>query len=350
MSIEPAPLRTEPQGRAAPTTSIDVARLAGVSRATVSHVINGQVERFSDETVRRVRDAAATLSYVPSAAGRALVTGRSDMMVLVVPDVAWTNMQRVIELITADLDALGFTLLVHFTGAGTPQASRARLLHTVETLRPAALIDFGALSRRDVRDLTRTGCVLIGRDPNKRRPLASDPSVVNHTLIGRLQAEHLLARGFTDIVYAGLSDQRADDWGRHRAAGVAQVCAARDLAPPTRIEVPLEPRGATESLRPVIGRRSGRVGIACYSDDVGVAVLYAAGSIGLGLPDELGIIGVGGLALTQLMRPRLTTLQADLRAAIAPIRDAIARAYGSVAPGRGPVPSDFYTILQGETT
>ncbi len=46
---------TPPRPRARPATSVDVARLAGVSRATVSHVLNDQVERFSADTVERVR-------------------------------------------------------------------------------------------------------------------------------------------------------------------------------------------------------------------------------------------------------------------------------------------------------
>jgi DNA-binding LacI/PurR family transcriptional regulator len=350
MPIEPVQPRSVVRGRAAPPTSVDVARLAGVSRATVSHVVNGQVDRFSADTVGRVRAAAATLGYVPSAAGRALVTGRSDLVVLVVPGVAWTNIQEVIELLTADLDALGFTLLVHFQGAGTPEASRSRLLHTVETLHPAGVVDLGGLSGRDVRDLARTGCLLIGRDIDAPRPPESDPTVRNHALIGRLQAEHLCERGFTELAYAGLADRRADDWSPHRAAGVAQACAARGLAAPTNIDVPLDAQGARDALQGLVEQRSGRIGVACYSDDVGIGLVFAAQSLGLTMADGLGIIGVGGLALTQLVRPRLTTLRPDLQKAIAPVRHAIARAYGTGVTEPEPVGADAYSIVHGETT
>ena len=350
MSMESVDPRPVVGGRAAPATSVDVARHAGVSRATVSHVLNGQVERFSADTVGRVRAAAATLGYVPSAAGRALVTGRSDLMVLVVPDVAWTNIQEVIELLTADLDALGFTLLVHFHGAGTPEASRTRLLHTVETLRPAGVVDLGGLSEWDLRDLARTGCRIIGRSWDASRPPGSDPTLRNHALIGHLQAEHLYDRGFTALAYAGLADGRADAWSPYRAVGVAEVCATRGLAPPAVVDVPLDPQGAREALRGLVDSRSGRLGVVCYSDEVGIALVFAAESLGVEVTDRLGIVGVGGLALTQLIRPRLTTLRPDLRKGVAPIRRAIARAYGTGVAEPEPVGADTYAIVQGETS
>src|SRR6185312_9765886 len=68
-------------------TSADVARLAGVSRATVSYVLNetpGQT--ISISTRGRVLDAAARLGYAPSAAARTLRTGRSDVVLCLLPD------------------------------------------------------------------------------------------------------------------------------------------------------------------------------------------------------------------------------------------------------------------------
>ena len=134
-----------PTPRRPGATSSDVARLAGVSRSTVSHILNGQVARFSEETVERVREAARQLGYVPSAAGRSLVLGRSDLVVLVVPNTTLTNVQDIIEAIAADLDDLGYSVVVHFDRGGAPGDNIARLQHVVETLRPAGAVDLGSL-------------------------------------------------------------------------------------------------------------------------------------------------------------------------------------------------------------
>src|SRR4051794_33842882 len=68
-------------------TSADVARLAGVSRATVSYVHNDTPQQtISGPTRARVLDAAARLGYAPSAAARTLRTGRSDIVLCLLPD------------------------------------------------------------------------------------------------------------------------------------------------------------------------------------------------------------------------------------------------------------------------
>src|ERR1700759_4822029 len=75
------------QRRLKATPSIDaVADLARVSKATVSRVVNGQVGKVSDAPRRRVQAAVKKLNYVPSRAGSALRTGRSEIVALVIPD------------------------------------------------------------------------------------------------------------------------------------------------------------------------------------------------------------------------------------------------------------------------
>src|SRR5699024_8468011 len=68
-------------------TSADVARLAGVSRATVSYVLNDTPgHRITADTRARVADAAARLGYAPSAAARTLRSGRSEVVLCLLPD------------------------------------------------------------------------------------------------------------------------------------------------------------------------------------------------------------------------------------------------------------------------
>ena len=98
-------------------TSWDVARLAGVSRSTVSQVLNGNHERFPQETRDRVAQAAETLSYRPSRAGRSLVTGLSDLIVVVVPNVTFgRHLQDAVDSIAASTAATGMSVVVRYAG------------------------------------------------------------------------------------------------------------------------------------------------------------------------------------------------------------------------------------------
>jgi DNA-binding LacI/PurR family transcriptional regulator len=331
-------------GRRAPATSADVARLAGVSRSTVSNILNGKGERFSKETAQRVREAAMSLGYVPSAAGRALVMGRSDFMVVVLPNATLTNVQDLVESIADDLEAYGFGMVVHFSIAGAAGDPFARLQHTVETLRPAGLIDFGGLSRDELHLLKRQGCPVISPAMDPR-----NPELDGNGVIGRLQAEHLVERGCAHLAYAFLADRRDDAYGRIRAAAAAKFCAARGLPAPAKVDVPLDSEGARRVLARLLAR-GGRIGLLCSSDEVAVAVTFAALGLGAAVPGDVAAIGVGGGAVGQLIVPRISTVIFDLHASLAPIRAAIAHSYGVPRDEPELSVAQAFSVLQGQTS
>lgn len=347
MLLQPGSDSPAPDRRRAPATSTDVARLAGVSRATVSHILNGQVARFSAETAERVREAAASLGYVRSAAGRALVMGRSDFILLVVPNATLTNIQDIVEAISADLDELGFTPVVHFSRAGVADEPPARLQHTVETLRPAGLIDLGGLSQDVVEALDRLGCPVLNSPPTAHLSQRN-----GNVSIGRLQAEHLLDRGAGLLAYAFLSDQRDDAYGRMRAEGVEGVCTERGLPAPIEVEVPLNPEGAREAIAALLAAnaQAGPIGVACSSDDVALATGFAALRLGRAVPGEVAVIGAGGEEVGQIVTPRLTTVVFDMQEGVRVIRQAVEFAFGSRSRGPDPYVEGTFSVLPGQTT
>jgi DNA-binding LacI/PurR family transcriptional regulator len=311
----------------------------------VSHILNGQVSRFSEETAGRVRDAAAQLGYVPSAAGRSLVLGRSDLVVLAVPNTTLTNVQDIIEAIAADLDDLGYSVVVHFDRGGGAADNLARIQHVVETLRPAGLVDLGSLAPGDLATLEAQGCPVLS-SPGEQVEGVDEGNLA----IARGQAEHLVERGYTALAYAFLVDHRDDPFGRMRCSVVADVCAEAGLRPPATISVPLDPAGAQTALCDLLRTRGRPVGIACSNDEVGLAVSFAAIALRAAVPADVGVVGVGGSSVGQLVTPRLSTIAFDVRTTVSSIRQAIAHRLGGAAEVAGPIPPDTFSILQGETT
>jgi DNA-binding LacI/PurR family transcriptional regulator len=323
-------------------TSADVARFAGVSRTTVSDVLNGQrIDRYHPGTVERVREAATELGYVRSAAGRALAMGRSDFIVVVVPYVTYMRFQDIIEALSEHIEEFGFSAVVHFRGPKEENDGTSRLLTLVETLRPAGVVDLGGLTPQEAAFIEKTCCSVLPQD----KPL--DPNI----WIGLLQAEHLVSRGFGQLAYAFLSDARADPYGRSRATSVADYCAAEGLPQPLRLHVPIEPEGAREAVRSLLERTDRRVGFACHNDGVAIAVVFALQRLGLEVPRDAGVIGVEGGDLGQVMVPRLTTVFGDVAAAVHHIRFSLGRTYGGPVPaGRAPSMNEVFRVLPGETT
>src|SRR3954454_24687443 len=114
--IDPSARRTSTGGeRFRRPTAADVARRAGVSRATVSYVLNDTPHQaIPSQTRERVRAAAADLGYSPSAAARTLITGRSEVALLLPPDRPIGPASAPTE--TAKLQAAGIQLSVALFG------------------------------------------------------------------------------------------------------------------------------------------------------------------------------------------------------------------------------------------
>lgn len=325
-----------------PPRSIDVAHRAGVSRATVSHVLNGHADRFSAETVARVRRAAEELGYVPSSAGRSLVRGRSDIVMIVFPYTTMPGLQDIVEVLAEGLAEHGFSTTVQLSGPVDSEAHQ-RLRHVAESLRPAGIIDLGGLSRKDHAELRRLGSPVVGT--------AVDASGAgsNHAF-GRLQAEHLVDRGFRQVAYAFLTDeQRGHPFDQGRAEGARAVCAENGLSEPYLFGVPLEADGATNALATVLKDIRAPLGVACFNDDVALAVLHAARALELAVPEQVGIVGMGRGPVGQLATPRLSSVWGDTRPLLVALLDELLMEYG----GRDEITAvDFGTLQveQGDTT
>lgn len=97
-------------------TSRDVARLAGVSQPTVSRALRDDA-RVSEDTKKRVRDAARLLGYVPSEAGRALSSGRTRRIGLLLTDVDNQFYSHIIAPVHRELEKLGYQLMLHTESA-----------------------------------------------------------------------------------------------------------------------------------------------------------------------------------------------------------------------------------------
>lgn len=318
-----------------------MARRAGVSRATVSQVLNGHGERFSPETVARVRRVAEDLGYVPSSAGRALVRGRSDIVMIVFPFATMPGLQDIVDVLSQGLAEHGFNTVVQLSGPVDSDAHH-RLRHVAESLRPAGVIDLGGLTRRDHDELRRLGSPVVGT--------AVDSSGAGSNLaFGRIQAEHLVGRGYRQLAYAFLTDERGHPFDQGRTEAARAVCAENDLSEPYLFGVPLDADGATNALATMLKAIPTPVGIACFNDDVALAVLYAARTLTLTVPRDIGIVGMGRGPIGQLSQPRLSSVWGDSRPLLVALLDALLMEYGG-ADRITEVDFGSLKVEQGETT
>lgn len=286
-------------------TSRDVARLAGVSQATVSLVLGEKWPgRVSERTVEAVRAAARDLGYRPNLAARSLRLGRTRTVLMVVPALTTEFFARVYtgaERVAAD-HGFGMVLYPSPEGVGPARdpfdSARASLDGVIASSMAAdalAAVRGGGLP-----------LVMLDSDPDD----AAAAATVNLDIAdgARQAAGHLLALGHRRVAHLAAA---VDSWTfQVRARALAE---AMDEVPGTALGT--EPAGLTvEEGRRAAERVLTRPGprptaLVCDDDILAAGACKAARRLGLRIPDDISVTGFDDLALATAVEPELTTVR-----------------------------------------
>lgn len=283
-------------------TAAEVARLSGVSRATVSYVLNNVTNQtIPAETRERVRAAAAALGYVPSAAATSLKRGHSNI-ILVVTDSALSGFVT-----EPFLDSISTTLAQN---GYTPVTYRVfdddSLVALVREISPFGVLAPTSLSEAVTREVIRAGVPRVyisSQDPFFPRPWEEE--------IGAAQARHLIERGVSSLIYAAPPHDRPRSIiARSRSIGVERAALAAGFPDPRSIELPPDRSSAATILAAALPA-DGRVGICTFDDAIAAVTLAAVTDLGLRVPADVAIVGVDDAPFSQFLTPPLTTIAVD---------------------------------------
>ncbi|MFD2840394.1 LacI family DNA-binding transcriptional regulator [Populibacterium corticicola] len=281
-----------------PATTTEVARLAGVSRATVSHILNGHDGKYSAATEAKVRDAAAKLNYTPTVA-RILSKGHSDIVIILLPPATLgPPLQEALESINDTARELGLNVLTWFA-----MGQEETPLDVLRYLRPVAVIDLADLSAQQREVIAASNVPLIPSQQWEQVQVSPDL----HTLIGDAQVELLEGRR---VAYAHQTDPH--EWSAlslRRERAVRAACAGRKMEAPTVVELDLTLDNAAHVLSQLSA--DSPLGFACYNDEVATALLAGARKLGLRVPEDVAVVGVDATPLGQLLDPPLTSVAID---------------------------------------
>ncbi|MFJ4045697.1 LacI family DNA-binding transcriptional regulator [Microbacterium sp. NPDC089987] len=288
--------------------SIDeVARLAGVSTATVSRALSGR-GHVSDAARERVRSAADSLGYVVSSRASSLASGRTQNVGVIVPFLDRWFFGAVLSGVTSALMRAGYDVTLYNITADA--AVRQQVFSTfLRRQRVDAVIAVAIeLDDAETAQLLDLGLPVIGvGGPNPRlRTLTFDD-----TAVARLATEHLIALGHRDIAHIGAGPEFEADFrvpsrrrlGFEQALADAGIPANPALLEPADFTVDGGYRAATRLLSGSGPRPSA---IFAASDEMAIGALLAARDLGIRVPEDVSIVGIDGYELGEFFE--LTTV------------------------------------------
>lgn len=289
------------------STIAKVAKRAGVSPTTVSHVIN-HADRVSKSMRERVQAAIDELGYVPNPQAASLRTGRTNVVAMLIPDIRNPFYPELVKTAQSELEAVGLDMMIFNTDVpgGHSQDHGREYLRQISTKRVDGLIvgDFALHGMHDALLRIETPTVFIGNLPNR----AVDSVKIDDYGGGYQMGAYLAAKGHRRVAHVTGPSFFAEAMSRAEGfeRGLADNGAPAD--PALRFEGSyLAPSGkmAAEWLIETHGRDLPSViFFANY--------LMASGALaefydrGLRVPDDLALAVFGDQPQLDYVRPRLT--------------------------------------------
>jgi LacI family transcriptional regulator, galactose operon repressor len=288
-------------------TLMDVARHCGVSRATVSLVLNNS-PLVADTTAERVRQAMAELGYVYNRAAASLRTHRSDAIGVVLTQITNPYFAEFAAGLQDTLTDSGTVALLAVSDEDRGLQRRLMRSLVERNVDGIVLIPAHGTTTADLPDLLGTPLVLMAR----RLPGADVDYVgAQNREGGYAAAAHLWGHGCRTIAFlGGFADSSARE---ERAGGVSDFLAEQDRT----LEVewscePLRPQ-AREAAAAMLAGHPEVDGIVCFSDVVAFGLLDAIGDRGLRAGADVRVIGFDDVHDAGLNRPSLSSVAVPAR-------------------------------------
>ncbi len=294
------------------TTMRDVAKAAGVSKATVSRVISGSAV-VSPEVAERVRQVMKRLDYQPNSVAQSLATRRSNAIGMVVGALGGPYFGMMMGAVEETIEGCGMHLIV-VSDHQQRQREQEAMEFLIQRRCDGLVVHADALDDAELVQIcqgTSTPIVIINRCVE-----ALGERCVYHddTLGGRLAVRHLVARGHRCI--GCITGPLPLHQSRQRLAGYrsGMAEAGLEVKQDWLVESDFQFAGGARAIGVLRDRSPEVTAVFVHNDQMAAGVLDACRARGMDLPRNLSVVGFDDVEWARYLTPRLTTVRQPVHA------------------------------------
>lgn len=277
----------------------DVAKVAGVSTATVSKFMNAQ-QSFSEAVEAKIRDAIEQLGYQQNYMARAVVTGKTGAIGLAVLDICNPHYTYVVKGANRVALERNYSLLVVDLDENQQQIKQR--LQTLTTRIDGLLIS-GRLSDEVIDWLAELSIPVVFIGHPFRSGVISVGMDVKLTI--DILANYLIRQEFKCIAYVGYSEA---NWNAVRIAELKKICACHNVEfIEYDIEAPTVEAAEKIASKVLLSNQHADAIIAC-NDQVAIGLMGQARQFGIRIPEDIAIAGIDNNPMSKHVYPSLTTI------------------------------------------
>jgi LacI family transcriptional regulator len=286
----------------------DRAKELGLSQATVSKVLRKHPD-IGEKTRQRVLERVKELDYQPNTLARSLVTGRSFLIGFVAPTLLHPFFAEIARAISTALRDKGYFLVVS-SSEEDPEIEKEEISRLLSRRLDALVIASAAtdLEQFNRMDKMAQPYVLVDRDLTG---IAANFVGVNEEKVGRLATEHLIEIGCRRVAHIRGQDNST---GRGRFEGYRQALHDRGfqycedyVVRRTLVDTDTTRQGM-EAMRLLLQRDPMPDGVFCFNDPLAIGAMTTILDAGLGIPEDIALIGCGDLPNDDCLRVPLSSI------------------------------------------
>lgn len=288
----------------------DISRMAGVSVATVSRVIN-QKGRYSAETERRVRDIIEKYRYMPNMAAKGLKTRRTNVVGVIVPDINNEFFARIVQEIQGSLRAKGYMAFICNTCED--ETVEQEYMDMLSAVNMAGLIFISGHTRGLEKISYDLPAIYIDRMPEKME--GKNVLVIESDNYGgaRLAVQELYEKGCRKI--ACIHSSKIISTHTFRYSGYRDQLAIYGLEPDEALRIKVDEvsfHAAQSGMLKLIEQGAEFDGVFCATDWLALGAMAALQQKGIDVPGKVKVIGFDDISVSELTSKPLTTIHQQM--------------------------------------
>jgi LacI family transcriptional regulator len=284
----------------------EIARRANVSTATVSRTLN-QSGAVKPETARKVWRAATELNYYPNSHARALVSGRSKLLGLIVSDITNPFFPELVRTFEALATQHQYDLILTSTDYQTPRMTGC-LRRMLERKVDGVAIMTSEMDTGLIKELSRRGVPLVFMDVGQVGPRMS------HVLIDyangiRQAVDHIVALGHKRVGFiTGPLDLHS---ARTRRQAFLDGMRSHGIKPDPKLvrEGTHTAEGGQKAMAVILRQQKRPTAVVCSNDWTAIGALHALDAAGLRVPEDVSLVGFDDIPLASYTSPPLTSVR-----------------------------------------
>ena len=283
----------------------DVSEYAGVSKATVSRVING-TSRVSPDKKSKVEQAIEVLGYRPNAIAQALASSKTGSIGIIVPELGGPFYSGILHSIEGQLRRLGYHAVVT-AGSNSEQGERESVEFLLERKVDAMILHPQHLSDDYLIKLVSQGVALVVVN-RLIAEIAQNCIEIDNTLGGRLATEYLLRMGHRNIACITGPLNKSD--ARGRLQGYRQALEKDDILFDEALvsEAGFTEQSGARAMEALLATKRSFTAVFACNDHMAFGAFETLKERGIKVPEQISLIGFDDILFARYVTPPLTTI------------------------------------------